>query len=120
MRITGLRKNLTYTEGEEMMASCEIERIFPQPIDFTITLGCSNGTGTVEMNNDGSYKGIANIRKTLNMEDHNQNVTCEVTTKIGTSTLVQVTQTLNVECEYSIVTYFRNLRDVNIFLWICR
>ena len=89
-----------------MTVSCEIERIFPQPIDFTITLGCSNGTGTVEMNNDGSYKGIADIRKTLNINDHNQNVTCEVTPGIGI--VAKVTQTLKVQSEYIIVLYFQN------------
>ena len=117
--MTDLRKNLTYTEGEEMMASCEIERIYPKPVDFTIRLGGSNGIAAVKENTDGSYKGIVNITKTLNMEDHNQNVSCEVTTKIEDSAVVKVTQTLKVECEYSIVTYFRNLRDVHIFPLCC-
>ena len=102
-----------------MMASCEIERIYPKPVDFTIRLGGSYETATVKENTDGSYKAKVDIRKTLNMEEHNQNVTCEVTTKIEDSAVVKVTQTLKVECEYSMVTYFRNLRDVHIFPLCC-
>ena len=96
------------------MVSCEIKRIFPKPDDFTIRLGSSNETATVKENTDGSYKYIADIRKTLNMEDHNQNVTCEVTTKIEDSTVPQVTQTLQVECKYVISIYPQSILN----LWI--
>ena len=80
-----------------MMASCEIERIYPEPVDFTIRLVSSNETATVKENNDGSYKGIVNITKTLNMEDNNKNITCEVTPKIGI--MAKFTHTLKVQCE---------------------
>ena len=90
-----------------MMANCDIERIFPKPDDFTIRFGSSNGIATVNESIDGSYKGIVNITKTLNMEDHNQNVTCEVTTKIEDRTVAQVTHTLIVECKYFISFYLQ-------------
>ena len=98
IKMTGLRKNLTYTEGEDVIGSCEIERIFPKPVTFTIRFGGSNRTATVKENTDGSYKVIGNITKTLNMADHNKNITCEVTPKIGIVT--KVTQSLKVQCEY--------------------
>ena len=80
-----------------MMASCKIERIFPRPVTFTIRFGGSNRTATVKENADGSYKVIGNITKTLNTEDHNKSITCEVTPKIGI--MAEVTQTLKVQCE---------------------
>ena len=99
INMTDLEENPSYTVGDEVTVTCTIDRIYPEiePADFIMTWN-DNETANITKNIDESYKSIVTMSKTLTVEDHQRNITCKVTPKVGPA-VPEVRRTLRVECE---------------------
>ena len=97
--MTGLRDDPPHIEGDEVTATCTIERIYPWilPSAFNMTWGDSTEHASLEQNKDGSYKSNVTMKRELTMADDKRNITCKVKPIHGHR--VQQVKTLSVECE---------------------